>query len=463
MTSPDRTIRELAVGILERVERDSAHSHVLLQHAYQDLTKQGKDDSLGFLTQIVKGTLEQRGKLDSILTQFLKKPMKSLDPWTRNVLRLGAFELMFLENVPEEISVNECVEVAKIRFRGAKAGFVNAVLRNIVRKKEKTPADIEGATLRELAEELSHPEWILRLWTEQLGREEAVSLARADNRKWATFLRVNTLKASPEVVQQKLQAEGVGTIPGKYSPDILQITTREKKVRLDSLASFRDGLWLVQDESAAVVGLLVDPRPGELVLDLCSAPGSKATHLAMLMQDKGLCLALDPHPRRLGLVCSLARRLRLHSLAAAAGDGRSIAFSRLMDRILVDAPCSGLGVLGNKADIRWNQREESVPDLTSLQNALLDNAANLLKPGGRLVYSTCTINTAENEDVAAAFLERNPDFTHIRCDSILPASLCTESGFYRALPHLHGTAGAFGAVFIRDDSKEVRSNTRVAL
>ncbi len=427
--------RETALRILERVDRTKAHAHVLLQHAYTEI--EGSEASSGFLTQLVKGTLQQRARIDDELRPFLRKPVSSLDSWTRNILRLGAYEVLFLDKVPREVSVNEAVELAKKHAKGPKSGFVNAVLRNLCRKVPESSG----------SGNLSHPEWILRLWREQLGDSQAEALARRNNEAWPTSIRLNTLKTDADQLRKKLRTEGVEVEEGKFASDILKILSHEKP--LHTLASFAEGLFTIQDESAALVGHLVDPKPGQLVIDLCAAPGGKSTHIAALMKNTGLVMSLDPGPRRLRLVRGLSNRLGITSLEVAAADGRKPPLKTQADRVLVDAPCSGLGTLGKKSDLRWNQKEENIAGLIELQAALLDAASALVRPGGRLIYSTCTINRHENEEVVESFLGQHPEFHILPCAGFLAEEVCPEEGCYTVMPHTHDMAGAFGAVMER--------------
>lgn len=427
--------RETALRILERVDRTKAHAHVLLQHAYQEI--EGSEASAGFLTQLVKGTLQQRAGIDDELRPFLKKPLSSLDSWTRNILRLGAYEVLFLNNVPREVSVNQAVELAKKYAKGPKSGFVNAVLRNLCRKiPEASDSD-----------NLSHPEWILRLWREQLGDEQTESLARRNNEVWPAYIRVNTLKTDIDHLRKQLLTEGVESEKGNFAADILRITGH--KGLLHTLASFTEGLFTVQDESAALIGHLVDPQAGQTIIDLCSAPGGKSTHIAALMSNTGLVLSLDPGPRRLRLVRRLSSKLGITCIEVAAADGRNPPLKIQADRVIVDAPCSGLGTLGNKSDLRWNQREENLAELAVLQAALLDASAPLVRPGGRLIYSTCTINRNENEEIVEAFLRLHPEFSSLPCSRFLPEPVCDKKGYFRVMPHTHNMAGAFGAALER--------------
>ena len=424
-------VRARALHILERVEHAGAHANVLLQNAYKDAEFDA--GSHAFLTQLVKGTLEQQGTIDKVLAPLLHRGLDSLDPMTRSLLRLGAYQVLFLDKVPREVSVNESVELAKRGKSQSKAGLINAVLRKVVHAEKPQ-------------EDLSHPEWILNLWSRQLGPDEAAAIARANNEVWPTCLRCNTIKIRPEALRERLATEGLSTDGGKFVPDALRIVKRERKLRLHDLPSLKEGLCMVQDESASVVSHLVAPAEGDLIIDLCAAPGGKTAHMAALLENRGTIVAADPHPRRLALLMRLCRDLGADCVLPVAADGRSLGLSRLADRVLIDAPCSGLGVLGNKKDVRWKQKEEHIPGLVTLQRELLSHAAALLRPGGRIVYSTCTINTSENQEVVDWFLATHPDFARIPAHTVLASIPIDADGNYQSFPHRHGVAGAFAAI-----------------
>ena len=241
----------------------------------------------------------------------------------------------------------------------------------------------------------------------------------------------------------------MGWQPARYHPDCTIITGLPPDRRIHTLDAYRQGLFLVQDESFAMVAPLVDPQPGDLVVDLCSAPGGKTTHLAALMGNQGRVVAVDPHPHRLELVRDNCDRLGVTIVERLAADGRALQLDRPADAVLVDAPCSGTGVLGRRSDARWNKSPDDLPGLRVLQRELLLHAATLLRPGGRLVYTTCAIDAEENEGAVAAFLSAATGFERTPIAGEVPAELVDEQGFFRTWPHRHGMGGAFGAVMIK--------------
>jgi len=265
-------------------------------------------------------------------------------------------------------------------------------------------------------------------------------------------LLTNTLKIGTPALRRALQTAGLACHPAPYHPDCTIVDALPHDRRLNELSAYHDGLFLVQDESSAFVTRVVDPQPGEFVVDLCSAPGGKAANMAMLMRNQGRILAVDLHPKRLGVVAANGARLGISIVETVGADGRVAHVDRPADRVLVDAPCSGLGTLGRRSDARWNKSEDDLPRLRALQLELLWHAATLLRPGGRLVYSTCTIAPEENEGIVREFLRDNPTYRAIDAsDGLpdLPSALVDEQGYYHTWPHRHGMGGAFGAALVR--------------
>jgi len=426
------------------VDTTKAYSHILLKKAYETLGHEGTQSAL--LTRLVKGTLENRSLLDEQIGLLSRSGSEKLSPWIRNILRLGAYQVMYLDNIPKEVSVNECVELAKIYGHRSQAAFVNAVLRNLCRNLPSRE-QLNSSSIEDLAMSTSHPAWIVKLWSEQLGIEETKLLCNVNNDVWPTFLRVNTLKTKQDSLIQRLRNEGLIAEKGRFSSASLKICKRETRQQLHELPSFKEGLFTIQDESETLVSLFLDPKPRQSVLDLCSAPGNKTAHIAELMEDKGLVVALDPHPRRLKLVKSLCERLGISIVETITGDGRFSCCQRFADRILVDAPCSGLGIIGNKVDLRWNEEKKDFKKLTQLQDELLENASQLLLPGGRLVYSTCTINRHENAEIVEKFLDKHNEF---RLRPVPIEELRSDKGYYEVFPHRHGMAGAFAAILEKE-------------
>jgi len=448
VTMSHKTAREMALQILYRIETQKAYSTVLLDQAAND---HDWDGNQALLRQLVKGTLEWRGKIDSVLKPIIKGDLESLTPWIRNILRLATYQILFLDRIAPEVAVNESVELAKRYGHQGTVRLVNAVLRKVVAQRHQkiAPAIVEQDPAEYIATNFSHPKWMVQRWIQQFGVEETIELCMANNRAGHLCLRTNTLKGSTSDLRRQLEKEGIEFRPADYAPDCTLVTTLPRTTRLNQLSSYCDGLFQVQDESSVLVAYLVDPQPGEYIVDLCSAPGGKTTHMAALMQNQGRILAVDLHRHRLHLIHANARRLGITMLEEVCADGRTLQLDHLADRVLVDAPCSGFGALGRRSDARWNKAESDLPGLHVLQRELLQHAATLVKPGGRLVYSTCTIDAEENEGIVQAFLNASPEYTLLGASTHIPASLIDQQGYYRTWPHRHEMGGAFGAVMVR--------------
>lgn len=437
--------RELALAIIDRVDRRKAYADVLLNARLAEAALAPADGAL--LTRVVYGTLRWRGRIDWVLARLLRNPLKDLDPLVRNLLRLGAYELLFLDRVPAYATVNELVALAKRRAGPGKARLANAVLRKIAgREREEWSPPTASGSAADLAALVSHPLWLIDMWQEQFGHEDSRRLMEANNQEAPLVLRANRLRTSRDELVQRLCARGIDARPGTWSPLAVRLRGAASPAEL---AEFRKGLCQVQGEASQVVGLLVDPKPGMRVLDVCAAPGGKATHMAELMDGRGEIVACDVSERGLGRVAENARRLRLDCIRTHVCDamrdlpGEAGAF----DRVLVDAPCSGLGTLRAHPEIRWHRAERDLHRLAALQSALLDQAAAQVRPGGVLVYATCTLSRVENEQVVEAFVERHRDFVVEDAAGHIPAAARPMSSgpCFLALPHRHDTDGFFAA------------------
>ena len=470
MTRHTTNPREIALAILDRVERRKAYADVLLNARLEEATLPQADGAL--LTRTVYGVLRWRGRLDWVLGRLLRKPLHDLDPVVRNLLRLGAYELLFLDRVPAYATVNELVELTRRRAGPGKARLVNAVLREIARRErdawsppaasgtveETASADAAGVkersmspaaasgTAEEMAALVSHPPWLIEMWREQFGDGESRRLMEANNREAPLVLRANRLRITRDALVQRLCAGGVDARPGGWSPAAIRLRGSASPAEL---AEFRQGLCQVQGEASQAVGLLVDPRPGMRVLDVCAAPGGKTTHMAELMDGRGEIVACDVSERGLARLAENARRLGLDCIRPEVGDatealpGEPGAFHR----VLVDAPCSGLGTLRAHPEIRWRRTGRDLRRLAALQARILDQAALRVRPGGVLVYATCTLSRVENEQVVESFTERHRDFAVEDASAHLPESMrpMTAGRYLLALPHRHDTDGFFAA------------------
>lgn len=448
MLARPMSAREVALKALKEIDEKKAYANLVLDGVLRRFPLEGRDR--GLATELVYGVARRQGTLDWALDLTASRPVSQMEPWVRAILREGAYQLMFLDKIPPHAALSEAVELAKQYGHAGTAKFVNAVLRSLQRKLPDLPFPApEQDLIRHLALRHSHPEWMVRLWTERYGPAEAAALMEAMNAVPPLTIRVNRLKGSREQLISLLAREGVTAVPTRWSPEGLTLQQGTGEGALDRLAAFRAGWFAVQDESSMLVAPALTPMPGETVLDVAAAPGGKATHLAELMDNRGRVIALDVHPHKLALIRETARRLGAEIVAPVQGDARQV--HRLLpdgvDRVLVDAPCSGLGTLGRRPDARWRKQPEDSLSLAQLQLEILDSAAQVLRPGGVLVYSTCTIERRENQGVVAAFLAAHPEFEADDVWPYLPVGLWREPslpmGCVQLLPHRHKTDGFF--------------------
>ncbi|QDI92995.1 16S rRNA (cytosine(967)-C(5))-methyltransferase RsmB [Salicibibacter halophilus] len=409
-----------AAKILDRVLFDRAYSHLALHEALREQPLEEVDAR--FVTEVVYGTIKRLNTIDDVLGRVMKQPLRKTDRRVKTILRMSVYQLLFMDRVPERAAIHEGVELAKAWGRGGLKGFVNGVLRNVARQGLPDYRALFDPVQR-IALSTSHPEWLVRTWINTYGEAVTEAMCEANAERAYTTLRVNRLQTDRLALQEKLEADGVKTTPGKLSPDSLIVMEGQA---LHS-ALFERGAFSFQDESSMRVTDALDPQPGMRVLDACAAPGGKAAHIAERMNDDGEVLANDIHDHKRTLIAEQAERLGLESINAQASDATELAGNietKTYDRVLVDAPCSGLGVLRAKPDIKWHIDPKEIEQLAALQINILEAAAHALKPGGILVYSTCTVMPAENEDVIAAFLKNNPSF---ELDDTLDARLGLET------------------------------------
>ena len=436
--------RGTAVKILNRVERtDSYLDKVLdIELKAQDLS----DVDKGLLNELVHGVLRWQNRLDWVLNGFSHGNFAKSEINIKNTLRVALYQILFLDRIPHAAAVNEGVEFIK-RIRGEKpAGLVNAVLRNIIRNIDgiRYPA-AEEDPVQHLAVYYSHPHWMVRRWVARFGVEETTKLLIAANERPPLTLRINRLKIEPGAFLRQLEQQGIAYTG---SSRIAWFVRVKALARIGQMELFRTGMFTVQDESAALPTLLLDPRPGERVIDLCAAPGGKTTNIAETMNNEGEVIAVDRHEAKLALIRTSCERLGLRNVTLREADS-TVMEAAQADRVLLDAPCSGLGVLAKKPDIKWKRDITDILKLERIQAALLDNAARLVKPGGVLVYSTCTLEPEENAGAVDAFLARHGEFSLESAAPFVSRDLVNERGFVETFPHRHGMDGAFAARLVR--------------
>jgi 16S rRNA (cytosine967-C5)-methyltransferase len=429
--------RACAFAVLRRVFEDGAWADRAL---HGEASRHRIDPrERAFATQLAYGTVQRRATLDALIARLANRPPEKLEPAVLAALRLGAFQLLFLDRVPAHAAVTESVEFAKASSpHGAK--LVNAVLRRATREGRAWLDSLTDATPQEAALKHSHPEWIARLWWEALGPETARALLAAGNRPAEAAIRANTLKITPAGLQARLP------VPAHRDPELPEALILDAPYDAHGAPEFEEGLFMPQSRAATAVARTLQPRPGERVLDLCAAPGGKTTHLAALMENRGAIVAVERHSGRAHALAATARRMGAASIEVCVADAAEFPEEGAFDRVLVDPPCSDLGTLAARPDARWRKDAGTPARLAEEQAQILRAGARALKPGGVLVYSTCTISPTENEHLIAAFLAESTDFEVDDLRSEAPVwQHPSVPSFLLTLPSRDGTDGFFVA------------------
>lgn len=438
------TPRRIAVEILNKARQDKVIVDLVIEQHFQQkrLTNQHR----AFIYEIVLGTMRWRKKFEWILSRFFSGKYAKTPLTIKNILESSLYQFYFLSKTPEFATVNEAVSIAKKMKGQFWAGRVNAVLRSVLRQRNDIVfPDLESEPVKAISVRYSHPAWLIERWLPRFGIEQTQRMCELNNQKPHIALKVNRLKITPEKLLTKLAQQKISVQPSPVAADFLRAGQLPP---LRQFKPFQEGLFTIQDESAGLVGRLLAPKSNDTILDLCAAPGGKTMHLAELSADKGCIVAVDRYPKRLQLVQQNARRLGVSSVHGCVGDARQFATSPV-DKILLDVPCSGLGVLAKRADLRWLRTPDDILTLQTLQLQILRNAATLITKKGVIVYSTCTIAPEENEDVIEIFLREFPEFQLDDPVQYVPDKFVSEQRFVRTLPFKHGIDGSFAARLVR--------------
>ena len=443
--------RVAAYDILCSVSAGRADLPSAIAHARASLSDD-RDRSLA--AEISAGVQRWRAAIDYLIVRFSKRELDRLDPEVVEILRLSAYQLMYLTRVPAAAVVDDAVNLAGRAGKRSASGFVNAVLRTVSRSRKSLPlpprpetTDDRGAALEYFSITLSHPRWLAARWYDRLGFDAAEAWMKFNNTAAPVTLRANRLRASVEQLEARLAKVDVMVRPGAYAPGALIV---ESGYPLRE-SGHDDGLFVVQDEASQLVSLLAGAAPGPRVLDACASPGGKATAIAASLDAKGRLVACDVRDRRIDLLRRTVRASGATNIGIVQADLlASLPFGAVFDCVIVDAPCSGLGTLRRDPDIRWRRSEADLATLAASQRRMLHHAAQVVAPGGRLVYATCSSEPEENEDVVAAFLAASPAFHAVdakRTHPLLPESVVDANGHLRTSPDRHHLEAFFGAVF----------------
>ena len=431
--------REVSLLALNDCQRQGGWSDAILKKRLADNRLDSRDGALA--TQLCFGVLQNRLLLDFYLSHFSNLPLKRMEGKVVEALRLGAYQMLFLDKIPHSAAVNTSVELTRRHCKNPRAaGMVNGILRSLERNIDHLPTIPQSDPVRYLSTLYSHPEWLVEELLTALGSEETARLLATDNAPAPITAIANTTKCTVEELSAALEGEGVTTQPHPWLANCLIL---EKTGSLERLSAFRDGLFYIQDPASRLAALALAPKPGMKVLDCCAAPGGKSFSAAIQMEGGGEVISCDLHPHKKKLIRAGADRLGLRNIVPMTADGKAFRpeWENTFDRVLVDAPCSGLGVIRKKPDIRY-KAPEPLRQLPEVQRAILDNSARYVKPGGVLVYSTCTLLRRENEEVALNFLSDHPGF---KAEGFpLPEYVGdARTGMLTLWPHRQGTDGFF--------------------
>lgn len=440
--------REVALDVLLRVAESGSYSNLELNRILEKHKLETREKAL--VTELVYGTLSRLNTLDWLINRYVKQNGKNLENWVRQLLRLGFYQIYYLDKIPARAAVHEAVETAKKRGHAGIASLVNGVMRQFLRHPERAELPADLPVYQRIALEYSHPEWLVKRWLKEYGEEETRKMAAANNDPPPVTVRVNRLRTSRQELILKLQAYDpkVEVLSSPVVPEGLQIDGAGNAAHS---SFFREGLYTVQDESSMLAALAVAPDPGERILDACAAPGGKTAHLAELMDNRGEIVACDIHEHKIKLIEENAKRLGINIIHPVQSDARTLGErfdGQGFDRVLVDAPCTGFGVIRRKPDIKWSKQESDITAVAAIQLAILTAVSPLVRPGGVLVYSTCTVEEEENEGLIRLFLAEHPEFSlDPALAQALPETVAHQydlgRGFVQILPHHLGGDGFF--------------------
>lgn len=439
--------RSAAHAALLQVDVNAGYSNIVIDKAIKGAELDHRDASLA--SAIFYGVLERRITLDYMISQISNVPVKNIAPDILEILRMACYQIIYMEKIPHSAAVNEAVNMAK-QTKGEKSpGFVNGVLRGLLREKNsiKMP-DEKKNRLKAMSIQYSCPQWLIQLWQEAYGKEHTIGLLESFLNKPPIYARVNTTKVSVEQLIKRLAEEAVSAKAISWLPGAVVLG---QTGAVAQLKAYKEGLFHVQDLSSQLCCNLFDPKPGQTIADLCAAPGGKTFTMAELMEDKGKLLAFDKYKGKVGLIRQGAKRLDLSIIEAWIRDSSNPKEELLhADGVLCDVPCAGLGIIRRKPEIRYKSQEE-LQGLPAIQRIILGEAAKQVKSGGTLVYSTCSLNPAENGEVANWFLKEHPDFAAkpLNLPNNIKRVVDHEENQITLLPHIHGTDGFFIAAFVK--------------
>lgn len=404
----DKT-RKLALSILYKIDKEGAYSNIVLNEMLNKNKNNLNKKDIGLISEIVYGVTTWKLTLDEIIKNHSSVKIKKISPWILNILRMSIYQIVFLDKIPKSAAVNEGVNLAKRYGNKGSIGFTNAVLRKIDKKDYEDLFEIKDKK-EMISKTTSMPIWIIEEFIKEgLTYEQIKEICRNSNKRPNISIRVNKLKTTKESLIEKLKAKNID-VTEKSELDDFIILNKAKDI--ENMEEFKQGLFTVQDEAAGLTALILNPKENEEVLDACSSPGGKTTYMAEIMKNKGKIEALDIHEHRTKLVEDAANRLGINIIKVHLQDATKFnkEYEEKFDKILLDVPCLGIGVLKRKPDIKWQRKVEDIKKITKIQTEILNTCSSYLKKGGELVYSTCSIFKSENQDIINKFVEENENF-----------------------------------------------------
>ncbi|OON92258.1 MAG: 16S rRNA (cytosine(967)-C(5))-methyltransferase, partial [Candidatus Epulonipiscium fishelsonii] len=383
-----KTIRETIVDILVEIEKSQSYVQLILKKYLEQFEILDRK----FITEVVNGTIQHQITLDYYINTLSKTPVNKMKPFIKQLIRMSAYQLLFLDKIPTPAIINEAVNIVKRRKMTNLSGFVNGILRNLDRQKDNIVLPTEPIEC--FSVKYSMPAWIIQMWNNVYNHAEIEKICSSLNRRGKVCGRVNNLKTSKEQLKILLNRENIDITDGKFIEESFYLNN---VTSIGNVSSFKEGLWTVQDESAMLVSKVLNPQKGDIILDVCAAPGGKSTHIAQLIQNEGQIISTDIYEHKLELIQKNADRLELSCITPVLNDGTIFkeAWENKFDKILLDVPCSGLGILSKKPDIKYKRTLSDIHELVKIQKKLIENNIKYLKPNGILVYSTCTISKLE--------------------------------------------------------------------
>ena len=431
--------REIAFKILCDIEENNNYSNIAINKHFKNIKLSNQDR--GLATEIVYGVIENKYYLDYIIDKLSKIKTQKLSTYVKILLRMGIYQIAFLNSISDYAAVNETVNLVK-KYDKRSSGFVNAILRNIIRNKEELlNVDIENDDIMYLSTKYSYSPWMIKNFINSFGKDFTEDLIEANNEKPSIYLRTNTLKITRDELIEKLKENGLKAYKVSMVDEAIKV---ENLKDIENNDLFKEGLFTIQDISSMIASKVLNPKEDSMALDVCSAPGGKTTHIATLMKNTGKVISRDVFEHKLKLINNTVNRLGLTNVEVQNFDASILDENSIdkFDYVLADVPCSGLGIIRRKPEIKYKLKKE-IKDLPIIQRKILDNASKYVKVGGNLLYSTCTILDSENIEVINSFLNENNNFELVPIDEVNVDLDNQEKGYLKIYPNIHGMDGFF--------------------